>query len=553
MMLACYLKAKAAAATATYAFAPASTSKGTRAQSPPSPPTLSQCSLPPQQQRRSPPQPIPIVAPSPVQQQHARSVPLPRHRPAKTLLPVGIPHTTCTLQPNLDPTARMGYRSRTIQLGRDEAVRWILEREHLPLFLIFCFYHHHLPRRPLLPPPQTQPLHADKGKGKERPPTSPTPIHALPCRVSLLALLLSVLRVVPPLAPPHTPNGTKKRGELGRGESGIRIRQMRENGGNGRKEREEERWRKNLKGPGPSEGRWHRAWRALVTWDVAVACLWVDVKSPKTNRYPAVPLIPKRTQAVPTEPATTQMAILVPPNAHLPPKRKHLLAPLRNVPIITSPHPLPTPPSEKPAVRERDIRRDMGLNDTNTDTDNGWGWEVVEERLRGEVVRWFLETNKGKKLRTRPSSPWAQPPAPPPAQRHAPPPPPPQILRCVARASPALPCLLPLPLPPRAQLHTQHPHEDTERTPTDPICTTSSPTPRLRASFGRALRLCLVVRLKKRKREKKEKEERIGYKGKEEGKRIRRKNLTGAGPSEARWHGTGMGGCSLRGMWQLRV
>ncbi|KAG6904053.1 hypothetical protein DXG01_012942, partial [Tephrocybe rancida] len=39
----------------------------------------------PKQQHRRPPQPIPIAAPSPVQQQqHARSVPLPHHRPVKT-------------------------------------------------------------------------------------------------------------------------------------------------------------------------------------------------------------------------------------------------------------------------------------------------------------------------------------------------------------------------------------------------------------------------------------------------------------------------------------
>ncbi|KAG6914314.1 hypothetical protein DXG01_001138 [Tephrocybe rancida] len=43
----------------------------------------------PKQQRGRPPQPIPIAAPSPLpqQQQPARSVPLPHHRPAKTLLP----------------------------------------------------------------------------------------------------------------------------------------------------------------------------------------------------------------------------------------------------------------------------------------------------------------------------------------------------------------------------------------------------------------------------------------------------------------------------------
>ncbi|KAG6908161.1 hypothetical protein DXG01_005860 [Tephrocybe rancida] len=90
------LKAKAAAAaTATYASAPASTSKGTSVQAEsaiPSDPFAMPSSTAtvtpprPKQQRRRTPQPIPIAAPSPVQQ-HARSVPLPHRRPAKTLLP----------------------------------------------------------------------------------------------------------------------------------------------------------------------------------------------------------------------------------------------------------------------------------------------------------------------------------------------------------------------------------------------------------------------------------------------------------------------------------
>ncbi|KAG6907724.1 hypothetical protein DXG01_007581 [Tephrocybe rancida] len=118
--------------------------------------------------------------------------------------------------------------------------------------------------------------------------------------------------------------------------------------------------------------------------------------------FPVPPLIPKRTQTVPTESATPQTTILVPTNAHLPSKRKRTgvpPAPLGNVPIIAPPHPLPAPPTEKPAVvrvkwyleRERGLRREMGLSDTNADSDYRWGWEIVGERLRGEVVRWFLE------------------------------------------------------------------------------------------------------------------------------------------------------------------